>query len=483
MDFLKYVAKRSHLAGLALGSLLLLTSGFVFNYMSEVNSLSVLKEGISTCFGRVKNSYTAKLLGDGKSTYLNSSFMATTEECFGETLASLGASFEATLSNSEKVLNTISSDSHWFHQKLGSEEAKLVGQLVTVSNYGARFNTIESNVNKVIGGIESYQSSVQKKLVTGKILFVSFIVLSMALLAWETWRKILLFRRREDIEKRALEELNEKGGRTSSIVGTLVSEALAETRFDKTTDLFMNFHENSIFTKEQTESKNISFVTGENRQEWEAQIDKVWNRSDDEKEITTNVDKTSDITVDCSDVHIDNTLSKIVNLMSSRLFTKGIILDLDVTEDIYVKADEEALEQVFYHLFFQSLKGLEDAVGEKRIAIKLKKLGGSILVEMESNGSGFSNEFIRYETGLGSLNEAPEANATELEICKQFMADFGGKVMFENIQDPRGKVRGSRIKLLFIGVSDRKSALVDLKRGTKKEILDQLKSEASLNEV
>lgn len=485
MDFLKYVAKRSHLAGLATGTLLLVTSGFVFHYMGQANKLSVLNEGVSTCFGRVKNSYTAKLLGDAKSIYLSKDFMTTTEECFGETLASLAHDFTIALSDTEKLLNTVSSDSHWFHQKLTSEDAKMVGT-VTVSNYGSRFNTIESNVSKIHSGLETYKAGVLKKMNTGKVLFTTFILIGMSLLVWETWRKILFTRRREEIERRALEELNEKGGRVSSVIDSIVSEALISAKFEKTADLFINFHEDSFVDRAQVDDAGtVKFVTGDNKENWEEQIEQAWTESEKDTDSEYVVPRRSQIqaeAVDCEDIHLDHVLSRVVNLMSSRLFTKGIMMDFDIPEDVYVKAEEEALEQVFYHLFSQSLKGLEEKEGKKKIKFTLKKLGGSVLLEMKSNGQAFSDEFIRYESGLGTIEDAPEANAAELEICKEFMTDFGGKVMFENIYSGKGKSKGTMIKLLFatgnaVNVAtdeDKTGELVDLKRGTKREILEQI---------
>ncbi|TNF32007.1 MAG: hypothetical protein EP319_00540 [Deltaproteobacteria bacterium] len=476
MDFLKYVAKRSHLVGLATATLLLVTSSFVFHYMGQADKLSVLNEGISTCFARVKNSYTAKLLGDGKSLYLSNDFMATTEECFGETLASLNQDFETTLSDTEKILNTVSSDSHWFHQKLVSEEAKMVGA-VTVSNYGSRFVTIEENVSKIQSQIEGYKQTVQKKMNAGKAIFIGLILVGMAFMVWETWRKILFSRRRDEIERRALEELNEKGGRTSAAIGALVSEALVVNNFQKTADLFMNFHEDIFTDNIQVDNTGtVKFVTGDDQNSWEQQIEKAWTDSETEDTAAafTRRGTTSTEPVNCDDVHLDHVLSRVVNLMSSRLFTKGIVMDFDIPEDVYVRAEEEALEQVFYHLLAQNLKGLEQRDGRKNIKISLKKLGGSVLLEMRSNGKEFSNEFIRFESGIGSIQDAPEANAAELEICKEFMNDFGGKVMFENIYSANGNAEGTTIKLLFVSASEKKGSLVDLKRGTKKDILEQI---------
>ncbi len=474
MDFLKYVAKRSHLAGLATATLLLVTSGFVFHYMGQADKLSVLNDGISTCFGRVKNSYTAKLLGDAKSMYLSQDFMATTEECFGETLASLSENFEIALADTEKILNTVSSDSHWFHQKLVSEEAKMVGTM-TVSNYGSRFNTIEDNIGKIQTQLDTYRQSVQSKMNTGKTLFITFILIGMAFLVWETWRKIIFARRREEIERRALEELNEKGGRTSAAIGSIVSEALALSKFEKTTDLFINFHEDTFVDQVQVDNHGaVKFVTGNDQRGWEQQIENAWNESENKETVQSRREQISGDAVDCDDVHLDHVLSRVVNLMSSRLFTKGIMMDFDIPEDVYVRAEEEALEQVFYHLFAQNLKGLEEREGNKNIKISMKKLGGSVLLEMSSNGKEFSNEFIRYESGIGSIQDAPEANAAELEICKEFMNDFGGKVMFENIYSNEGQAEGTLIKLLFVSSAEKRGSLVDLKRGTKKEIMEQI---------
>ena len=319
-----------------------------------------MNEGVSTCFGRVKNSYTAKLLGDVNSIYLSNEFLATSEECFGETLSSLVENFETVLSDTEKTLNTVSSDSHWFHQKLVSEEAKMVGG-ITVSNYGSRFNSIEENIVKIQSELEEYRQGVLAKISNGKIIFIFLILTAMSFLIWETWRKILFKRRREDIERRALEELNERGGRASSAIGSIVAEALATSKFKQTADLFINFHEDTFVDRADTNDfGTVKFVTGDDQNVWKKQIEQAWSESEEKIELVERRDKFIAEAVECSDIHLDHVLSKVVNLMSSRLFTKGIVMDFDVPEDVYVRAEEEALEQVFYHLLAQNLKGFED---------------------------------------------------------------------------------------------------------------------------
>ena len=101
------------LAGLA--SLVIVSVG-IQNNSIKTQELSTLKGGLQTCFTRLHNSYTARLLGSD-SQYLSSGFTETTEECLGETIHT----YETLAMDNTIILddlNTLANDANWFHQKI-----------------------------------------------------------------------------------------------------------------------------------------------------------------------------------------------------------------------------------------------------------------------------------------------------------------------------------------------------------------------------
>ena len=64
---------------------LVVLSGFSFKYSAQnMQGLTVVGDGLQTCFNRVQQSFTARLLGQGGSNYLDTDFLVNTENCFGE---------------------------------------------------------------------------------------------------------------------------------------------------------------------------------------------------------------------------------------------------------------------------------------------------------------------------------------------------------------------------------------------------------------
>ncbi len=75
-------------------------------------------EGLSVCMQRVSQSYTAKLIGEVQSNYLSGGFMATTEECFGESISLLEMASAPVGEKALEKLNLLSNHIYQFHRQL-----------------------------------------------------------------------------------------------------------------------------------------------------------------------------------------------------------------------------------------------------------------------------------------------------------------------------------------------------------------------------
>ncbi len=496
-DFLQFLDKKKivFIFTFFMGSFLI--SELSRNISGQQGKLSNLKEGIQTCFVRVSQTYTAKTLGEESSNYMNQAFMSNTEECFGEAISQMEEHFEEVLAAPLRILNTMSSDAHWFHERLSSGTSAFVGADIEVRNFGHRFSMIEDSKIKLLEGLNHLSAELKERNHFYHFLFILFALTSLCFLFAD-----FLSRKRESLMKKMLEkkaeEMNRKGEKISpSKVLGLLFDGLDVVKFTHLSKLMrkvgLEKSEDSIFTEEKKENVFLEknghqaprlFDTGSKYQNLDEEIKSIW---DGEEAISKEVSGRSDLNLEFEKrysqnldiIHLDNTLSKVVQIVSDRLFTRGIILDFNIDEALYVYAEEESLEQVLYQVFMYSFQKLEKNAGIQKIQVSIKKLGGSLVLCFEDNGASFSESFMKRESGLlqGELEAIDRAK--ELEICSAFMHDFGGSLIFENIKNEEGLLSGKKMKLVFKTAKVKKQVAVEnklrmVKKTTKRELLKEL---------
>ncbi len=132
--------------------------GFISSTKDNYQSLS---EGVYTCFARVNQTYTAKLLGQGSSPYLGEDFSKLTQECFAE---SIQLSKSLKIFDSLKLnqtLNSLASETHWLYQNLRgtSSTAMKLGQGDSSISLNNRYTELEKMKDKALDFIDSEISS------------------------------------------------------------------------------------------------------------------------------------------------------------------------------------------------------------------------------------------------------------------------------------------------------------------------------------
>jgi signal transduction histidine kinase len=489
MDFLQFFKTKRVFITLGLLAATFLVSEYSLQTSTKVKILSNLKEGINTCFGRVSQTYTAKMMNDSGSDYLTKSFMTSTEECFGDAISMMEEKFEYALAGTFKLVNTISSDVHWFHEKLTNESAeKLIGSDVIVTNFGARFSTIENSRFTVIDGMEQFNSLLDSKVRYLRFGFWALIAMTIAFMLFEVLSKKQTELMADYYEDQAKELNNQFNPLSINKVQELISASLENSKLSQLNLLIKHVGLQGTEERTSEEKEYIaprSFNTGLKQQNIEQEIDNAWEMGE---VATDNKVRTSELNTQYENIfadkldtiHLDNTLAKVVSLISSRLFTRGIVLEFDIDEELYVYAEEESLEQVFYHVFTNAFKDLENRPGIKKIKVSVRSLGGSLLLSFEDNGLSFSKEFMKKESGLIGIESEAITVSTELEICRMFMNDFGGSVLFENAFDSDRKPVGKKVKLVF--KTARKPLEIGLsmvKKTTKKEFIAELENKLS----
>ena len=94
-----------------------------------------------------------------------------------------------------------------------------------------------------------------------------------------------------------------------------------------------------------------------------------------------------------------------IDIHSSKIFTQGVKLDLNVEDNVNVQGDQESLEQIFYYLILNAVNSGDNSEN-KKVSIKLKKLGGTVIIELAHSGKGFPKELILDQLGLEKLDES-----------------------------------------------------------------------------
>jgi signal transduction histidine kinase len=107
---------------------------------------------------------------------------------------------------------------------------------------------------------------------------------------------------------------------------------------------------------------------------------------------------------------------------------KGLDIEADVAEDVYVTADPELLTLVWSNLFSNAIKFTE--AGGK-IALTLKSEGGKAVVKVADTGCGISPEVGKHifeKFYQGDTSHAAKGNGLGLALVKRVMDITGGDI-------------------------------------------------------
>jgi hypothetical protein len=471
---------KSKRAMLSVGLLAAFSGLFVYAQLLNGQFLDIqnLNNGIQTCFTRVNQSYTAKMIGDKSGGYLNPSFMMTSEECFSEALNVAEDLFASSYSFSIKQLNKLIADVHWFHENMESSNSPFVDQGAQ-KNISSRFEKIEMMKDGLIEGAESLQQKIKHSQFALNVSMSLLGFLALFLFLWE----VLDQKSRDDqnliVERDAEIELLSEGLPQSSRVEQVLSKAFENNNLENCSALFQKYHSGVL------EGQMQYFITkGYHEQvEQDDSSDELIRHEDAEFNLPKNnqvatVVETLELSPDEEEVldkpeeTMDNILSQIVEHMSSSVFHKGILFELTADDSIEFSSNRDILEQIFFHSLNHSISSCEE-VSNKRINVSLHRLGGTAIFEIEDSGIGFDPMLIKNELGMASTESKLPL---ELMIVKEIVRENNAEMTIENILTDDGVVIGGRMRIIFRLQQSRdiNRGLVQIRKTTKRELLREM---------
>lgn len=438
-------------------------------HSGHIKKMAALETGIQTCFSRVNQTYTAKLINDSSSQYLTQNFEALTEECFAESLVTLDENFKTELLSAQKKLSTLASNVHWFHEDLiSSKSTKSIGG-VSGGDPDSRFEKIESLKDEILEESENLKQAMNIEFGNLKTLFYVTSTLIGVLILFEFMTKAKRQMANGISEKEAQNELIDNGGAQSVKVGEILKTVLIQNELENCARLFQNyyayqalksveknpttfFEAPALLKKKAT--KEVEVISA-----FDEEIEEVWN--DDAKTFDAdhiNEEKVLETEIkEMDDLNLDQFTSDTIDLLAEKMFSCGVQITSQVPENLHIEAKREELELILYHAMSFVLQCATKTAADKERAVSINAIKFGNVVAFDLMGTGAAIDFDHVDT--------------DLMICNDLATSISAQVQLENRIDQNAHIIGPRIKVIFKASAHK---LIDLKVGTKKEILSQL---------
>lgn len=473
-----WLKNKKAIVGVGVTAVLILSGVFQQRLNTKSSNISSLQSNLSTCFSRVNQSYTAKVIGDSTSMYLESGFMKTTEECFAEANSEFESIFQASAKKMGQAINALVSDVHWFHERVEETTNSFSEQdsEVVLSNLSDRFEKLEMKFDEVDGEVIRRVESISLSKSNMTILLFILSVLAPLLLLWDLAERKNLRQRNLSSEKSAKDRIDNDKAVVHSEVADIIKEALEQNKLVYCSQLFSQYHALNPVQKSDDTVGRIQTISLEEGELSENQIDQIWSQSESDDTLVIQAEGTpeTEVVYDGAVTNLDSTLTTVSTHLSNKLLADGVIIDLDVSDNLSVQGEEEAIEQVVYNLIMNAVKNCQVADGKNRIQINAKRLGDNVFVNIEDSGIGFTREFLSAVNGLGDVDEHMPLS---LKISRELVEDFKGSMSFENIYDDK-VISGSKVQVVLRNNDIQIKRVASITKGTKKEILESIKQQS-----
>jgi hypothetical protein len=414
----------------------------------QLNEFGVLNEGISTCFNRVSQTFTATMIKDFKSNYLTRSFMALSDECLSEAIKGMKP-FKSELNKGHKTLQQLISEVHWFHEsvlKTITPAMAKVDKPFDTASAVSRFKKMEEFKTTLSDEIQTGSNELRQNIKNDQVaVTLGILAVFMALvvmMAQENQKNAL----RRQIEARAHSLLEGSKFENSAVIDQLIDEALLNASLENTAQLFRDYN-GEILEKQTT---RFSATSSHHKEE---KIDR-----EEEQEY----EEASEGSFSSSSLR--ETLITLQNIHGKENINSSEV------RDVRLAIEAEALEQVINAAI---TKLLEHKNGNKRVQVSN---------QVHSDRS-ILNFFLKDSTfNVSELEFSSTANAqtTDLNLIllKEICADNGVQWFAENKLSRNGSIEGMNIRMVVKRApKNAKKNLVSVVRGKKRDIQSSIRSE------
>lgn len=226
---------------------LLMTLGSFWHYQtnqSQLDRMNVLNQGVGTCFNRISQTFTAMMIRDVNSPYLNRGFMGLSDECLNETIKGINP-FKQNMGQGYVVLNKLISDVHWFHESILKVHSPMVAgksMEVSLNPISSKFSQMEESKVNLVDEIDVTNSRIREVQRSDEALMgigLLMFVVSLCVLSLKEFNRIQL---QKEIENKALSLLNTGMANVGAMVDQIVERGLISQGLPVTAQIFKDYH-------------------------------------------------------------------------------------------------------------------------------------------------------------------------------------------------------------------------------------------------
>lgn len=461
----RFAKSRIWLIGLS--GLALFSTGTMFKDLSgQYKRAGSIQNGLQICANRAHQTYTASVIGDTSSIYMDSSFSGATEECFAEA-ASMMEDFKGLAPAVIKRMNSLNSNVHWFHEELRTTgKGFSVKETDSKAGIDEKYQEVETSVEATAELMSAHVESLDASMMNLKIALAMAAIILFGAGALEVFDRRRVARDRKEIEDEAYSELVSEDTSTGTKVEEIIVNALELNEMTHCSKLLTTYRQNVLKTIDNTPLRRspvnqMAVVFEDQAEKIEDTVQKLWDESEEVTEIIATTD-------------IEPLSSKILDHLSNKLIADGIIVDMNVNDSL-IKAESESLEQILYYVLSDALSNTANTeVEEKKISINGKTLGSVYNFEVVSNGEGKDG-----------------ADNTSLDIVKELLNDVSGRMEVANAYDKNKKVVGRKIRVILksearqvaIEAASKDAVAREIEQTILQDIAREIEQEASKEET
>ena len=427
---------------------------------SKIQSTYMMSDGVTVCFSRLAQTYTAGLLKLTNSPYLKNDFIKRTEECFGQSTVSLENSLSNTFNESKDSLNQLMSGVHWFHEKIIAGPSGLIDSKHFGTQINSRYSKLEATKESIVSSLDKNltkylnlgEYALMAVFILGCIFLFSTIILTMG--------EIKRRRKLQLIESVASKELLKGDELILDHVLQVVSDALLDVNLITTRDMFVKFY-NNVVTGRISSFVRPSYIEKHLHEELVTPT-QAKQKSSSERPVENAANEI--VQSDLINVQLEDVLTNVIDSMAGYLFTRGVFLDLDIEENLWVQASKEGLEQIVFQLISYLSKGEDNEESSKKITIKASLKNQKVEINLINKSHMFNADL------LNSINSPFMTDNSCLQIAKSLMNEFDAEIDFSNQISHNGEQMDGLVRLVF-EPGTREKRLMGIKKGKKKDLI------------
>ncbi len=463
-------------------SLLLLVSLSYWNLKtsSKLESLRSMANGLQTCFARVGQSFTAKIIGDVQSLYIDKNFVFETEECFAEENSLFESYFQKDNSALLKKMNSLNSDIHWFHQKI-LQNKTLTNEATDKSYLGERFSLAEDQVNRISDLIQEKLNAKNSLKSSLEFFLLVLFILTPTLFLIELWEILNKKKMLKMIDEKSFLEVGKGDDEFEhERVEGLIEQTFLIHEMKNSIKLFNRYQSHilnrginrgleplkteelnegpaglireleEIFEEDHTSERHLMAHDTLSKEE----IDDLWENAP-EKEIVE------------EGTNLEKLCESIMEIFKNRFFVKSISFSYVLPKNLkFVDFEKEVLEQVFYQLTLSCIRSCDSLEGKERYI--------RVNISGETNEQGKSFLIISFRDSGKLLEE----NSSDILIAKKLLEDYETEIALEVIKDQNDQIVRIEKKIMIPRNPEEKASVTvrDITKGKKRDLIREMES-------